>query len=386
MVKMMTAYTTELDETNDAISEILSQIDKSALLKNSVGIITCHFDFIDSGLLEALHTELAFDIIGMTTMASANVNGSGMFGLSLSVLTSDDVFFAAGMSETLEVDNYRELLTETFNETVAKLPCPPKFMITFSPYHRELRGNTLPKALNEISDGLPIWGSFATNTDISYDDCCTILNDATEAASLAMLLIGGAVEPEFVNVSIPAQNINNNRAVITESDGDILKKVNDLPVLEYLGSIGVTVMKDASTTVPFMVYYEGSAKPVALGVFAINDDNTLLCGGEMPVGAQISIGEINHDSIIKSLEDSLRLIQEIGKSHNAVLMLPCVTRYVMLSPKKEIELELITETMKKSPELPYSLGYSGGEICPVRDDSGKYINRFHNYTFSACII
>jgi hypothetical protein len=34
--------------------------------------------------------------------------------------------------------------------------------------------------------------------------------------------------------------------------------------------------------------------------------------------------------------------------------------------------------------VPYMLGYSGGEVCPVPDESQKLRNRFHNFTFSIC--
>ena len=54
MVKMITAYTEEVDEIEDGIAEILQQIDLGTLKKNNVGLITCHFDFIDSGFIEEL--------------------------------------------------------------------------------------------------------------------------------------------------------------------------------------------------------------------------------------------------------------------------------------------------------------------------------------------
>jgi hypothetical protein len=51
MIKMYTARTSEIDEVSEAISEIKSQIDFSALKKNSGGLVFCHIDFIESGVV-----------------------------------------------------------------------------------------------------------------------------------------------------------------------------------------------------------------------------------------------------------------------------------------------------------------------------------------------
>jgi len=63
----------------------------------------------------------------------------------------------------------------------------------------------------------------------------------------------------------------------------------------------------------------------------------------------------------------------------------------MLAPDQESELRLIYETLTGNAggnfaELPYMMGYSGGEICPMPGPDGKLYNRFHNYTFCAFVI
>jgi hypothetical protein len=103
----------------------------------------------------------------------------------------------------------------------------------------------------------------------------------------------------------------------------------------------------------------------------------------MPVGASISIGEITPEGILASADEGITRILESGKT-NGALFLPCVTRYVMLMPDHNGELALAEERMRKS-QIPYMVGYSGGEICPVRDENGNLRNCFHNYTFSACV-
>ena len=108
MIQMHTARTSEVDEVSEAIREIKSQIDFSALKKHSGGIIFCHMDFIDSGMLEALCAELPFNTIGMTSMASADEHGYSLFDLTLTVLTSDEVSFEVGMTDSITHGNYAD--------------------------------------------------------------------------------------------------------------------------------------------------------------------------------------------------------------------------------------------------------------------------------------
>ncbi len=106
MIEMYTARTSEIDEIDDAVTEVISQLDLAALKKNTAGLFFCHMDFVDSGVVAALCKALPFSTIGMSSMASADGHGYGLFDLTLTVLTSDEVNFEAGMTENITQDNY----------------------------------------------------------------------------------------------------------------------------------------------------------------------------------------------------------------------------------------------------------------------------------------
>ena len=382
MIQMMTAYTTEVDEIEDGIAELLTQIDLNKLKKNSVGLITCHFDFAQTGFLAELQKRVSFDVIGMTTLASANNHGVSMYALSFSVLTSDDIVFDTAMSEPLGPDNYDEKIRALYDEVSVKTNGDPSMIISFFPYLEKLSGALMHNSLDKACKGIPVWGSLATNIDVSFERCHAFRNGVGVEDALVVLLMYGEVNPEFVVISIPEQNISDTRGMITESDGCIVKKINGMTAIDYLSSIGVKLIDKAPTVTPLMVYYEGSEKPVALGIYTIFDDGSLLCGGEMPIGATLAVGEINSKGIMETANKGVAKLLETGKKSGA-LILPCVTRYVMLTPDQNSEMQLIINTMKDT--MPFMMGYSGGEVCPVRDDTGIPQNRFHNYTFSACI-
>ena len=103
----------------------------------------------------------------------------------------------------------------------------------------------------------------------------------------------------------------------------------------------------------------------------------------MPVGTPFSIGSLAADSILESCENGLQEVLSLP-DRQVTLLLPCIDRYIMLAPNQDSECKLVVKKLDNS-ELPFALGYSGGEICPVPDANGKLRNRFHNYTFCACI-
>ncbi|MDR0838239.1 MAG: FIST C-terminal domain-containing protein, partial [Oscillospiraceae bacterium] len=130
------------------------------------------------------------------------------------------------------------------------------------------------------------------------------------------------------------------------------------------------------------VDYGNGSKPVALRVYNVFENGDALCGGEIPVGAYLSLGQVDHDGIIGTAEAALAQISGV-EGANGFLMYPCVSRYMMLSPDKDEEIRKVIGTVGESQ--PYVITYSGGEICPVYGEDGKTYNRFHNYTCVACV-
>ena len=384
MIEMYTASTSEVDEIDDAIREIKSQIDFSALKKNSGGLLFCHLEFVDAGVVAALCKELPFEVIGMTTMAGAGEQGYGLYDLRLTVLTSDEVTFTAGMTNNINHDNYTDEATQLFKQIRGRMDNDPAMIFSFIPYIRDVAGYEVVSAMNIACHEIPLWGSITNSIDFNYETVFTFCNGEILPAGLAMMFVNGPINPKFIVSSLPERNIAGNRAVITKSKGAILYEINDMPVLNYLAAIGLVITKENITTTPLMMYYDEAEEPVALGFYTLFEDGSVLTGGEMPVGTSFAVGSIDASGIFESARAGLRQILD-HEDRQATLLLPCITRYIMLSPNQDKELELITDTLTESGK-PFMMGYSGGEISPMLGKDGKLHNRFHNYTFCACIL
>jgi hypothetical protein len=380
-ITLCSAFTEEIDEADVALQEILAQLKPQSLKAHSLGILYCYADFVESGVAEYVARELPFDVIGMSSMASASPAGKGLYRLTLAVLTSDDVRFTAASVPSLLAQNYQQVIAEAWQDAVARAEGPPRFAIGFFPFPKDIVGQEVLDAFDAASGGVPLWGSIASGTDMTYADSHTIHNGAVRQGSVVFALIEGAVDPQFVVTSIPERNIYEHKAIITKSKGCVLSEINDVPVVDYMNSLGIVFDQGDQTTLPLMVDYRDGSQPVALGIYAFLDDGTVLCGGTMPQGALISLGEIDPQGILETASKSLDKLLALPNS-NGFLMLPCVTRFFMLAPRQEDEMAAVMERLEG--KLPYVLGYSGGELCPVRAEDGSWRNRFHNYTFTAC--
>ncbi|MDR0852836.1 MAG: FIST C-terminal domain-containing protein [Clostridiales Family XIII bacterium] len=383
MIEMYTAYTAEIDEVDDAIEELFGQIDLGNLKKNSVGIISCYYDFIETGVVQELVERLPFGVVGYTAMASLNDGDFGMYRLGLTVLTSDDVVFESTMTTALTAENYEEEIAKTYQEARRKLPSDPAFIISYFPIPADISGYDLTVAMDRACGGIPVWGGMSSDMDMTYEHCRTIGGGRIEQLGIAMILIHGDVEPEFILTSIPEENIREYSALITESSGCTLVTVNDMKPQAYLDSVGLKLTAENSATIPLLVDYGDGSTPVALGIFHVHENGDVLCGGEMPKGKTFSVGDISAEGIIETATISLNDALGSGK-RSGLLLMPCVTRYIMLAPKQNAELEFVSEFL--GDNIPYAMAYAGGEVCPVLDNDGKLHNRFHNYTFTACIL
>jgi hypothetical protein len=383
MLTMFTAYTEEVDDVESAVAEILEQINLACLSANSVGILFCHSEFVESGVTDELCARLPFDVIGMTTMAGASGATYGTFTLNLAVLSSDSIVFQTAVTEPLTAANAEEAMAAAYGSARAQLPGDPAFIISLFPFLHDISSAEVLKHLDAAAGGIPVWGSVASGMDMSYADAGVIGKGRFHDKSAVMLLLRGPLEPEFIIASIPDKNIGDRRALITESDGCILKKVNDVPLLEYFEDIGIVIrIGQDNTTLPLMIDYGDGSKPVALAIYALTPENWAVCGGVVPKGAFFFCGEMNKDGILESAGDALAQIRKVeGKP--CLLMLPCVTRFVMMTPEQDEEMRLVTETL--GAKRPFVFALSGGEICPVRDRNGVLRNRHHNFSFSACL-
>ena len=384
-MKLINAYTLELDDQAAAVSEVLNQLDlEKNAQKHSVGFLTCSYDFVESGIVKAICDALPFDVAGCTTLTNANNNETGTMLLCLTVLTADDCQFSTAKTYCFE-ENFEEAVNASAQKAMSGLDQSVNLTLAFLPMFGvggEIMLNILDKALG----GVPIFGTVACDSDTAaYSNTLVIYNGECFSDSLSFILISGNVSPRFVVTSTSEQNLRKQHAVITSSEGCLLKQVNNMTAKDYFASIGLAPGSgvEGMSSVPFVVDYGDGTQLVARAIYGLNEDGSAICGGIMPEGGTLYIGRMDVEDILLTAKTSLDALLE-NEGLNGIIMFPCLGRNMVLAMDPFEEIGVVKDTI--GDRLPWHLAYSGGECCPVYNKDGLSVNRFHNFTFIGCAI
>ena len=385
MLSVINVCTNAIDDLDLAKEEILSQLKDKKLLQNTIGIIACHYDYVEQGVVEAICQSVPFDIVGCSTVGSAiNSNGS-MEHLILTILTGDDVFFSTVMSDTISKDDYESPIENAYTIARDSLGQDPALIFMFGPVMPGVVGDQMLEKLNQFGGGIPVFGTLSSDALTGCPRSYVVRNGKSDRYKMSLLLVGGNVNPRFYVTAIAQRSIQQNSAVVTDSEGYLVTSINNLSVLDYFSMLGITATKLAAMSmIPFLVDFCDGTEPIAYSMYDISA-NGVYCGGAIPKGAKITFAEIDMSSVLETAESALHLALDDVKKNGAsgVIAIPCMARSLVLSPNVEAEISKSLEIV--GDKIPFSLIYSGGEICPVYNQQRGLINRFHNLTYTLVV-
>ncbi|MCL2028921.1 MAG: FIST C-terminal domain-containing protein [Deltaproteobacteria bacterium] len=383
-MKMLNAHTSEADDPKYAVKEILEQLDpEKNLLANSAGFITSSPDFVETGIVKAICDALPFPVVGSTTIINANNNEAGTIQLTLTVLTADDCRFSVA-SSTVADQHFEKPLTESYIKAKGDLGGEPGLVLAFLPLLHSISGEEMLQAFEKASGGIPIFGTIACDPDTAhYSNSYVIDRGHSGQDTLALLLIGGNITPRFVVATSSEENLYYHHAVITSSEGSIIKTINGKSAKDYLTSVGLIFEDglDGASAVPFIVDFNDGSQPVARAIYALKPDGSAVCGGLMPEGGTLTIGRLDQNDVLLTAEQSVARLKQSGEV-NGMIMFSCLGRNMVLGVEYLAEIDRIRAACGEG--FSWHMAYAGGEVCPVPGGDRAWTNRFHNYTFIGC--
>ena len=378
MIKTFTATTRELDDVQAAVDEITSALElEKNLMKNSLGIISCFSEFGETGVLKAICDALPFDCIGTTTCLCAVGQEIDQMILAITVFTSDDCEFHTTVIAI--DDNYEETVAFSVAELLEKTDEKPSVLLGYFPLLNTKGGDLMLMAIDRVTGGIPVFGTVTVDHNMDYSAAQTIYNGQMYRESVALGAIYGPVNVSFEIASLNEKKIRKQKAIITESNGNLLLGVNGKSVQKYLEEIGLKQAELGMGIVPFVIEHKDGTKPVARAVYTFTPEGYAACGGIMPEGASLAIGRVDADDVLQTAQDAAKPL--VDDSGGVILCYSCLARYLALGLNVTTEAERIREAMAGAD---YHFAYSGGEICPLYDSEGKLKNYFHNYSIVFC--
>jgi hypothetical protein len=385
MIKVLTAYTEEIDDVEAAVSSLLEQLKpEKNLLKNSAALVHCYYEFIESGVLEALDKKLRFPIIGTTTIALGLSGTIGDMGLSLTVLTGDDIRFSSGVGDPVGSGEIAQSVTDLYKKVTAGFDEKPSLVFAFPPLLKGegQGGDFFAAELDKASGGgIPLFGTLPISNDAGERMSRVLYGGASYESSMALLACYGDLKPEFYTIAVTEKALQAKRAKITGAKLNIIESINNMPAGKYLESIGLSA---SSLSYMAIVIYPGDGSKVFRVGMKVLDDGSLLITGMAPRNAEISFSSIDDKDVLESTATLLKTITQKTEEGRSVLIYACCSRFWILGPRWKEEPGKAAACIKDG--VPWHFVYSGGEVFPSILANGNTVNNLQNYSVIVCVL
>lgn len=386
MIELLTAFTSEIDDVDQAVSEVCGQINVDCLRQHSIGIISCYHEFYETGVVQGIDAQFSFDVVGMNCKACMTNGAGGQLTLVFLVLTSDEVCFKTGLTAPLTKD---VALSDAFGDAGKQIkPLTEQqasFMFVAGPMVPTYNGDDILREVGNVFGPIPVFGGLAIEE--GQDGFFSKLYyGGVEYADRAVLVVAyGGELPVFLTEGVRKEYILNQRAVVTKSAQNIIMELNGMTACEYLASIGLMdeALASGGYSMPMLMDYQEGVHPTVRSILGLLPEGYIVCGGDMPVGTTIAFAVSGVEDILQSAEALSEEVLEVANG-KAVLVFSCFGRFSTLGIEPDLEMDKLAE--KFAGKISFTVVYSGGEFCPVRDADGKYENRYHNYSLAACIL
>jgi hypothetical protein len=375
---MLISQTLEPDDVESAVREIMGQLDLGRnQLRNSVGLVHCNQAFVESGALRAICERLPFPVLGFNTfLHSSSLGLVDNMLLTATVLTSDTVKFAAGLSPPMTED-VRWPTAAMYIETENLLRGRPALGLVFGPNIYNLAsGEIMTEALDEVSDGVPFFGSQPADFTTVMREPRVFFNGEAYDNRAALLLVEGDVRPRFNAVTVSPMNRIRQKAIVTASDANIVREVNGMPVLEFMDSLGLCFEGHVAGThtIALFIDRKDGSEPMVRVVLNQTEEGWLVLSGRVPVDSTFGLGALDERQILNGVR-RLSLLAKLARPE-VFLMYSCLSRNFVLGFNYLAEADAARLTIEG--KFPYIFGYSSGEICPVPLKDGRWRNVYHN--------
>jgi len=386
MIKTLVACTREVDDETLAIDEIMSALKiETELMKNSIGIISCHYEFVLSGIVKAVSDALPFDVMGTISSPLSITDNADSLLLTIMVITGDDIEFESALTPSL-LEQPKTNIAESYKTASAERLERPSLILAFAPFMPQNSGDDYVNVLSEVSNGAPCFGTIAIDDSDDFENCFMIYNGEHYPERMSMILVYGKIHPKFYFANISPERALDKSAIITKSDGHIIMELNGRSVDEFFADLGLTKASEdgyAMSSLPFLLDYNDGTPKVSKVFIGLTPERYALCAGATPEGSTLDIATTDKDDVLLTTEQIADKVIEDCKGASGLLIYTCISRGMVLAGDQYSEINLINRKM--AGKLPFMMAYSGGEFCPTQDSPGKAVNRFHNNAFIACL-
>jgi hypothetical protein len=380
---MITAFTAEADLPEVAVGEIRGQIDFKKVKSNTVAIIECHAEFVETGVLDAVCKALPFETVGITCSLPAVTGTSSQLALTVTVLTSDECEFKVF---SFEADEAAKVADNCYKTALkfAEDGKEPALVLSYVSFMSFVSGDVLVNSFSRGLPGVPVFGSLPISDEADFSRSYTIHNGKHTEFGAVYVGIYGNINPTFKCTSLRAGAMYVTSGMVEEAEQTYVYKIDGMPAWDYIVAKGITTKETYQNVIAqplVLTYHDGSV--IMRNCLAIDfEKKAIVLSGDAYPGAVVDFALITAADIRSTAAEIADEIAFIAKEASVVLIYSCATRLWHLGTNTTDEINIISEKLKGKT---YSFAYSGGEIYPMLVE-GKYINTFQNNNLCVCVI
>jgi len=391
MLKCASVHTYEIDDPEIAFEEIKSQLDeKITLLANTVGIVMCHPEFVGCGTLKYVCENLPFDTAGVTTSSQAVNDTAGELVLTIFVMTSDDVSFITSVTGDIE-ESVESAINAAYERIAESIPETPKLALLFPTVFAAHAGDDYVNAWQALLPKTPSFGTFAMDDTPNFDESESIYNGDGYKNAMSFVLCCGDINPRFIVGTVPEENVMPYTGEVTKSNGACVSEINNLNTYKYFESIGFENNGASAVNylfLPFAVNQKQRADydgiPVIRVLMTFTEDGSAIFRGNVDEGSTFTLLKCEPEDVLTTTRKKVEEINRLPDV-NGVLLFSCIVRRIV-SMRENPLMELETAREAMDADIPFMMGYAGGEICPTDVRDGVPSNRYHNYSLAILVL
>lgn len=394
-MKSIALFTEEIDDLEQAVTELKMQCQGFELMAHSAGLLFVHPDADLEDLLALLTEAFDIPIAGVTAAFLFTMEGVKREGISLQLFTADDCTFAVeATGELLPEADFDQGMAKLYQKISHSLIEKPKLLLTYGNPPLKLVGEDFVAALDKLSGGVPLYGGMASD-DFAVKNCRVMCKGQVFQYGAAVIAISGNIQP-VMSSGFHVDTAIDYTGVVTKVDGSRVLELDGMPFVTALSRAGLVFnWYDACDylNTPFKVSYETEeGERMEYLRHLVYIDKEIGAGqffGKVPLGARLQVGVLDvegiHSSVEKVVQKCLAMVSEHRTAeYHTLLVTSCASRIMSYTNAINDESRTYVDMIPKGMEM--SGFYAYGEVCPVKTNENRLRNAFHNTTFSLLVM
>jgi hypothetical protein len=379
MIKVITGFTEEVDFVEDAAAELKAQIRPEVNLQaHSLGILHCHPDFFDRGLLGEIRNAFGFPVIGAAA-CGVSVPGKVLSaGLSLTVLTSGEARFSAAASGEINGENLDEETAKIHASLTGGGTEKPAMFLCYTPLLMPIGAGEILESLAKYAPEIPVFGAVAVSGKPRFAGSSAIFGGEVLANNRFVLAAVFTDKPPSFHALNPRRDkVLHLREQVSMAKGRVLISIGDKTYRDYMIANKLPV----TGVTPFLFFLpDGTA--LTRTCIQITEEGYGVFAGEIPLNAGIAVctSLLTEGGV---LESTAGFLEALGKDQaGGGLLYSCMSRLFIIGANRAGETALAQKNLEGRA---FNMAYAGGEIAPLFREDGRVVNLLNNTSLIACM-